>query len=53
MLFRTFDKKLIVINKDDFHNNLDYYKEIANKVYNIILYQDQVELFKEKYNFTE
>ena len=53
MLFRTVNKKLIIINRNDFNNDLDYYKEIANKVYNIKLSQDQVTLFKEKYNFTE
>ena len=53
MLFRTVNKKLIIINRNDFNNDLDYYKEIANKVYNIILSHDQVKLFKEKYNFTE
>ena len=53
MLFRTVNKKLIIINRNDFNNDLDYYKEIATKVYNIILSQDQVKLFKEKYNFTE
>ena len=52
MLFRTVEKKLVIINRNNFDNDLHYYKEIANKVYNIILSQDQVKLFKEKYNFT-
>lgn len=53
MLFRTMNKTLIIINRKDFNNDLEYYKEIANKVYNIVLHKDQVQLFKQKYNFTQ
>lgn len=35
MLFRCIDKTLIEINRIDFSNDLEYYKEIMLKVYNI------------------
>ena len=39
MLFRNLKGELIIINKQDYHNDLDYYNDIC-KVHNIIFPKD-------------